>query len=628
MPVSRRSPTRSRSDRVLLETLEARTLLSSAPLGSVDLLSRTQVTGWSYNADDGAAALNIDITINGVKTTLAANQSRMDLASCLGSPYHGFSFTMPALAPGSTNVLVEAVSVSSGARTTLRSGVLTNPAPTGAIQTATATRITGWAYDPDAAGPVSLRLDLDGVAGTPFAASIARADIATPRGYNTTTLGFDLSGAYAGHVVELFALDAPTGAATLLYTNNTKPIGSVDVNNGSIVSGWVVDLDNKAAAINVYVEIDGVTLAGTPTPASNSRPDLAGALGSANHGFSINIPGLRPGSHTISVYASDGQASSQAPVLLGSRVVTNAPPVGAVDAVSGTSVAGWALDPDLGAAAATVHVYVDQQAFASVSAALPRPSLTSTYGSPNHGFSVNLSSLPAGSHAITVTVSDNLISDQDEVVIYDGFINNHPPVGSFDSVTGAMIYGWAYDQDAPGQAISVDVYVDGSFATTFQADQARGDLDAVLPTPHHAFAHALPAVGFGTHRIDVYAAEAQGNVSVLIGSKTVVNNRPLGCLDVASATTIGGWAVDIDRPGESADLRVYINGTLALTQSTNVNRADIAAIPPLSMVPGFSAYGFSITLPTLAAGRNQIDVFMADINNGLLTPLASRVITI
>ncbi len=82
------------------------------------------------NADDGAGAVNIDITINGVKTTISAHLARNDLTAVLGSPYHAFSFTMPTLAPGTATLLVEAVSTASGARTTLRSGIADlNPAP-------------------------------------------------------------------------------------------------------------------------------------------------------------------------------------------------------------------------------------------------------------------------------------------------------------------------------------------------------------------------------------------------------------------------------------------------------------------------------------------------------------------
>lgn len=622
MPVSSRCRNRAHAPRALFEHLESRLLLSSSPTGAVDVFSRTQISGWAYNADDKAAALEIDITLNGVKSTLLANQNRLDLAARLGSPYHGFSFTLPQLPAGNSTVLIQAVSLSSGAVRTLRSGTLTNPVPAGSVKFTT-TDISGWMYDPDAGGPVTLRLDIDGTAGTPFSANLTRSDISTSHRYNTSLLGFDLPGNYAGHVVELYAYDAPTGTPRLMYTNNKKPIGKVEVNDGYTVSGWALDPDNPAAAISIRVDIDGVTLSGTPTTASLSRPDLVAKYGSAGHGFSVTIPGLTPGAHTIAVYAIDGQANSQTPILIGSKVVTDRPPTGKIEVASSSIISGWALDPDLGTAAATVNIYVDQQSFVTIPANLARKDSKN-----GHGFSVDLSSLSSSSHAITVTVTDNRISNNREVVLYDNFINNHPPTGSFDSATGNIITGWAFDADAPNQADAVDLYVDGKYVETFSADQARADVDALLPTPNHAFSKTLPALSFGKHRLDLYAAESQGNASVLIGTKFVTNNRPAGVLESSSAAAIIGWAADYDLPGQSVDLQVYINGVLAISTTTDVSRPDIAAFKALATVPSFTSYGFSISLPTLSSGRNQIDVFAVDANNGLLTPLGSAVILV
>src|SRR6185369_15340428 len=97
-----------------------------------------------------------------------------------------------------------------------------------------------------------------------------------------------------------------------------------------------------------------------------------------------------------------------------------------------------------------------------------------------------------------------------------------------EAINGAAFSGWAYDPDAPEQALAVDVYVDGTYATTVTANVDRHDLGDTLPTPGHGFAGALPVLGFGVHKVEFYAAESQGNVSVLIGSRMVTNNRPVG----------------------------------------------------------------------------------------------------
>ena len=161
--------------------------------------------------------------------------------------------------------------------------------------------------------------------------------------------------------------------------------------------------------------------------------------------------------------------------------------------------------------------------------------------------------------------------------------------------------------------------------------QPRQDVDGNLPTPNHAFLVDLPELGFGTHRIAVYAAESQGNVAVLIGSKSVTNKRPVGAIEAVNGTTLTGWAADPDRLGESLLIKVYVNGALALTTTADDPRDDLAGTAPLSAVPGYTSYGYSISLAGvsgLASGANQVDVFAVDLNNGKISPLGSRVITV
>jgi hypothetical protein len=93
----------------LLEKLEPRTLLSSMPTGTVEVLNATTVSGWVFNADDGANPLHVVITVDGQATTLTANVDRPDLLKKLGSENHGFSFTMPALVTGANTVRIELV---------------------------------------------------------------------------------------------------------------------------------------------------------------------------------------------------------------------------------------------------------------------------------------------------------------------------------------------------------------------------------------------------------------------------------------------------------------------------------------------------------------------------------------
>ena len=120
---------------------------------------------------------------------------------------------------------------------------------------------------------------------------------------------------------------------------------------------------------------------------------------------------------------------------------------------------------------------------------------------------------------------------------------------------------------------------------------------------------------FGTHKIEVYAAESQGNVSQLIGTRIVTNNRPVGNIDVANSSIVAGWAYDPDNVGQSVDIKVFVNGVLANTATANLSRPDLLGIPALAS-NSFTNYGFSINL-TLTAGTNQVDIYAVDKNNGL-----------
>jgi hypothetical protein len=135
-------------------------------------------------------------------------------------------------------------------------------------------------------------------------------------------------------------------------------------------------------------------------------------------------------------------------------------------------------------------------------------------------------------------------------------------------------------------------------------------------------------LSFGTHKIEIYAAESQQNVSVLIGTQYVTNHRPIGVVESLSATTIIGWAADPDQLGESLTVKVYVNGELAVTDVADTARADLLPLAPLSSRPSFAAYGFSLALPTLDAGTNRIDVYAVDLNNGELSSLGSMTVVV
>jgi hypothetical protein len=600
----------------LVKRIRAGNINIGGPTGRVEVFNRTTISGWALSPLEGGAAVNVVITVNGQAHTVVANAERTDLVKKYGSAFHGFSYTLEALPPGKNTITVDVVDPFSGKTRRLKSGTITNPLPRASVSIHTATELTGWVSDPDSASPLQIQIKVDGVAPSdPFTADN------TLRMMGVSGIGFDVQGDFAGKVVEIFAYDQPSNLPVLVWTNNHKAKGAITTISQYSVTGWAVDPDAPNTPVTVRVDIDGQTL--TTAVANLARADVQTKAGALNVGYSVDIPGLTPGSHVIKVYALDGQASVAAPVLLGSKTVYNAPPVGNVDTATATVISGWALDRDLGSAPCSVNIYVDDAWVKTVVANLSRPDLTATYGSPNHGFSVDLPALTDGSHSITVTALDNRISDQQEVVIFDDFINNHAPMGAIEQVTGISITGWANDEDTTNP-IAVDVYLDGVYYTHVVADQP----DAAAPVANRGFVVSLPTMSFGTHTIDLYASESQGNIAVLFGSQTIANDRPIGVVESVSATSISGWAADPNRLGESVQIQVYVNGALAASGTASESRTDLLQLAPLNSLPSFSDYGFTLTLPTLSAGANQIDIYAVDLNNSQLSSLGSMTVTI
>jgi|GEM_PF-971435 len=72
--------------------------LNATPIGSLDVATRQQFSGWAYDADAGATSVNVRFDIDSVAgTPFLANLTRSDLTAVLGSSAHGFSITPPAM---------------------------------------------------------------------------------------------------------------------------------------------------------------------------------------------------------------------------------------------------------------------------------------------------------------------------------------------------------------------------------------------------------------------------------------------------------------------------------------------------------------------------------------------------
>ncbi len=296
-----------------------------------------------------------------------------------------------------------------------------NALPIGSIDSLSATgtklTVTGWALDPDTTASIQVHVYVDGKLASAVTANGSRPDVDRAYGKGAAH-GYSWSStvAYGSHTVCVYGIDSaggpnPSLGCRTVSVTNALPIGAVDGVSVSgtrlSVSGWALDPDTTAS-IQVHVYVDGKAV--TALSASGSRPDVDRVYGKgAAHGYSWSST-LAVGDHTVCVYAIDSAGGPNPSLGCRRVVVTNALPIGSVDAasVSGTrlTVSGWALDPDTRDPIA-VHVYVDGKAVTALTASGSRPDVDRVYGKgAAHGYS-GTATVSAGRHQVCVYAIDS-----------------------------------------------------------------------------------------------------------------------------------------------------------------------------------------------------------------------------
>ncbi len=315
--------------------------------------------------------------------------------------------------------------------------------------------------------------------------------------------------------------------------------------------------------------------------------------------------------------------SSQTIVQTAVRPFASRPslPTGAWDSstatLTGTTVAGWAKDPDT-TAAIDVHAYVDGAWAGSFAAGAARGDVGA------HGFRAALP-LTAGTHRLCLFLIDQGRGSVNPLLGCRTVSRAVDPRGSTDSAQavpgGVRVQGWALDPDTV-DPVRAHVYLTDpagtAVARSVAADLSRPDVAAVHPAwgDRHGFS-VTTAVPAGRYTACAYGINVGAGANALLGCRAVTSlgSAPLGSLDTATATagagavTVSGWALD---PDVDAALRVhvYVDGTGRLSTSADGDRPDVRwAYPAWS-----AARGFSGTVTGLAAGTHRVCAYA--INQG------------
>jgi subtilisin family serine protease len=505
-----------------------------APIGSFDGASNQLLAGWAFDANNGVLPVSVTLTANGhTLATLTADQTRSDLTSYLGSAAHGWTYSLANVPDGTYTIQAFAQDaapsfLSVGAPVPLGTRTVTvRHTPIGAmnvnnLNVLNHSMIVGWVADPDTPQtPAYFRIDLDGQAGTTLLASENRPDLAFLGGTNH---GFMLPnpGLTSGyHRFDLWGFDTTSGAAKLLASQtlmyNAAPIGYVDALSAQIIYGWTYDNGALNGTAEVIVRIDNVVFA--TMAATLPRPDLTGYLGSANHGFRVDLPALTAGQHAVSVSFIDSTSGAETlarTATLGSaNAGGNHRPIGTIDVANAAYAFGWLYDADVAGGAVRGELLIDGTTTLALTANQRRADLGSYLGSSDHGYYIPLN-LANTRHRIQLYALDPQLGNARTLV--QTILIGPQPMGHFDLLSNQQLYGWAFLTNDYGQTAQVRLDVDSLAGPLYAADQTRNDLVAWIGSANHGYSITAPPLSAGTHTLTFKVLDPVARVFITIGS--------------------------------------------------------------------------------------------------------------
>ncbi len=201
-----------------------------------------------------------------------------------------------------------------------------------------------------------------------------------------------------------------------------------------------------------------------------------------------------------------------------------------------------------------------------------------------------------------------------------------PPVGRLDGVIAGVVWGWAYDPDAPSASIDVHLYIDGAIVAGIRADRARPDVNQAFGiSRNHGFSLTLPARfrDGQRHLLAAYGIDTGGGVNPqLTGSPrtfTWTTLPPVGCFDVVTDGTARGWTYDPDPPAAAVTVHFYLDGpaggggTFIGAVPANLPRPDVNAALG---IPGDHGWAYPIPAHLLSA-PHTLHAYALDTTGGI-----------
>jgi hypothetical protein len=436
------------------------------------------------------------------------------------------------------------------------------------------------------------------------------------------------------------------------------PAAGATLTGRAVVSGWAIESIGSvgpSAVSSVAVLVDGVPM-GTATYGI-ARPDVCaafpGRVGCPNVGWSynLNVAVLAPGSHTLTVAATDAAGnSSSAQVTFIAGVIPPSinieSPVANATLNGTVAIGGWAIENTglVGpAAVSSVAIFVDGNMAGYALYGLSRPDVCAAFpgrlGCPNVGwtYNLNVSSLTVGTHTLKVVATDTLGNSSFSQVSFNA--SGPPPSVYIESpvpnatLTGmATIGGWALENTGtvgPSAVSSVTVFVDGLQVGTAVYGLSRPDVCGVFPgrlgCPNVGWIYSLniATLTAGSHVLKVVATDGSGNASFSqVGfiahpqpSPSIYIESPVPNSTLSGTVTIGGWAIENTStvgPAAVASVTVAVDGTQVGTAVYGLARPDVCGVFPGRLGCPNVGWIYSLNVSGLAAGGHTLKVTAID----------------
>jgi hypothetical protein len=256
------------------------------------------ISGWAWDANNPAFAINVDIFDgNFFIATAPANMYREDLLNVLGSPNHGFSFPTPAnLKDGAVHSITVKISgtniVLGGGPKGLRCSGGTNLQ--GSHDGAGCHTISGWAWDANDPGNiVNVDIYADGALIGTIAATQYRQDLANIYGQPYHGFNFPTPASLRDgqrHIITVkfggtnTNLTFNTPKAFTCTNTNPNYQGNHDPANCNTISGYAWDTNDDNNIVNVAIYVDGAFFVVIPAQ------QVSQGIGNGYHGFIFTIP--------------------------------------------------------------------------------------------------------------------------------------------------------------------------------------------------------------------------------------------------------------------------------------------------------------------------------------------------